>query len=207
MNSPVKAAGSVSGWISGAKQGDQEAAARLWQRYRGRLRGLIQRHLRGVKKRAADADDVLQNVFMHFFCGAKEQRFPDLKNRDDLWGLLIVISSREAWKQRQYENRKKRGGGKVRGESVFEHPGAEKRGRGLEQAAADPAPPPDEIAERLDSVDRLLEKLPESLGPTAALKLFGYTDKEIACLLGWNVRTIERKLATIRAVLRGEQQP
>jgi hypothetical protein len=56
-------------------------------------------------------------------------RYPRLKDGDDLWKLLVTITCHKAASQARRVRARKRGGGHVRGESVFEvssrHPSSE----------------------------------------------------------------------------------
>ncbi len=112
--------GSVTNWIRDAKRGDEDAAQRLWDRYFERLIELASRHLRNAPKRMADEEDVVLSTFESVLAGARSGKFPLLQNRDDLWGLLLVITARKASNQKKHQVRLRRGGGEQRGESVFE---------------------------------------------------------------------------------------
>src|SRR5262245_13663312 len=108
--------GSISVWIGQLKQGDADAAQRLWERYYHRLVGLARKKLQDSPKRAKDEEDVVQSAFKSFCLRAKEGLFPDLRDRDNLWPLLVLITARKAANQRMHERRGKRGGGRVRNE-------------------------------------------------------------------------------------------
>ncbi len=57
---------------------------------------------------------------MHSFVrGAARQRFPKLQDRDDLWRILVTITARKAVRFKRRRMADKRGGGQVRGESIF----------------------------------------------------------------------------------------
>ena len=90
---------SVSQWIDGLKAGDDAAAARLWQRYFRRLINLARKKLGDSPRRAADEEDVAISAFQSFCQRAKEDRFPDLLDRDDLWHLIVRITERKACHQ------------------------------------------------------------------------------------------------------------
>ena len=115
---------SVSQWIDGLKAGDEAAAAKLWQRYFRRLVGLARKKLGDSPRRVADEEDVGNGAFQSFCQGAQEDRFPDLRDRDDLWHLIVCITERKAYAQLRDQTRKKRGSGLVAGESAFMDPQA-----------------------------------------------------------------------------------
>ena len=89
---------SVSQWIDGLKAGDEAAAAKLWQRYFRRLVGLARKKLGDSPRRVADEEDVAISAFQSFCQRAKEDRFPDLLDRDDLWHLIVRITERKAYR-------------------------------------------------------------------------------------------------------------
>ena len=111
--------GSVTLWIGDLKAGDADAAQRLWQRYFGRLVLLLGDRLRGTRRAGGidDEEDVALSAIKSVCLGAADGRFPRLGGRDDLWGLLVVISSRKAADRTRASRRQKRGGGRVRAEA------------------------------------------------------------------------------------------
>jgi hypothetical protein len=52
--------------------------------------------LRATSRRVADEEDVALSAFDSFCAGAERGRFPDLKDRDNLWALLVTITARKA---------------------------------------------------------------------------------------------------------------
>ena len=187
----------ITDWL--AQLGDQpvEAAQVLWQQYYARLVQLARKKLRSGPRRVADEEDVALSAFHSFCRGAKEGRFPRLADREDLWKLLVVIAARKAGRQMADERRQKRGGGRVRGDSVVrdsERPG------GIEgQTPAHLTP--DFACQVAEEFERLLGQLTEpGWSEVALLKLEGYSSEEIGERLGCSLRTVERRLAAIRQV-------
>jgi RNA polymerase sigma factor (sigma-70 family) len=186
--------------------GDPAAAQQLWQRYFQDLVRLARRHLGRTLRRAADEEDVALSAFDSFCRGAAAGRFPQLQDRDDLWQVLVVVTTRKAIDLVHHERRRKRGGGNVLDEAAY---------RG---SAGSPAEPPDlgliigreptpafaaEVAEELE---RLLARLPDApLRALALLKLEGYTNEEIATQLGCAVSTVQRRLRLIRGAWEQER--
>ena len=102
----------------------------------------------------------------------------------------------------------KRGGGRVRGESVLQGPGGDNDGRGIEQIIGD-EPTAGFALQVSEESERLLGLLPDdSLRTLALLKMQGHTNDEVAEQLGCGKRTVERRLALIRKfwIVRGEQK-
>ena len=83
-------------------------------------------------------------------------------NRDDFWKLLVTISLRKASTYRTRESAQKRGGGSLRGDSVFRQPG-----KGLDMVA-DGGRSPEEVVETADIADRIVEFLTRAGAGTRA---------------------------------------
>ena len=73
------------------KEGDQDAAHVLYERYVQRVFGLVDAKL-GAKLRAStDVEDIVQSVFRSMFHGVQEGNY-ELEPGSTLWNLLAVIS-------------------------------------------------------------------------------------------------------------------
>lgn len=189
---------SVTYWIRRLQSGDRAAVQELWDRYFDRLVRLARQRLGSVPRRAADEEDVALSAFRCFCAQVEQGSFPQLDDRTDLWRLLVVITSRKAIKQAQGERRQKRGGGRVRGESGFVTPDGEEAGI---EAIADREPTPEFAAQVDEQFQHLLDQLDDdTLRKVALLKVQGCSNDEIAKGLGCAVRTVERRLAGIRAI-------
>ena len=189
---------SVSQWIDGLKAGDDMAAAKLWQRYFRRLINLAHKRLGDSPRRAADEEDVAISAFQSFCQRAKENRFPDLFDRDELWHLIVCITERKAYHQLRDQTRIKRGSGLVAGESAFEDLQGPSPGAGINEVAG-PEPTPEFAAEMVEAVERLFNQLDDDeLRQIALHKLEGYTNEEIANKIGCVPSTVKRRLRLIR---------
>jgi RNA polymerase sigma factor (sigma-70 family) len=197
---------SITQWIDRLKAGDAAAARKLWELYYGRLVRLAYRKLRGAPKRAADEEDVVQEAFKSFCQGAQEGRFPLLHDRHDLWSLVVRITEHKAYDQLRAAGRKKRGSGKVRGESALDNRRSTDIEAGIGQVPGLEPEPAFAVA-AADSVGRLLDMLNERLREVALLKLEGYTNQEIAERIGRAVPTVELRLRMIRATWQEELSP
>lgn len=187
---------SVSQWIINLKQGEHVAAQQVWNRYYTQLLAVARRALGSSTRRVANEEDVVLNAFDSCFRAADEGRFPDLHDRDGLWNLLVTITERKAFNQARDERRAKRGGGKVRGESIFENRREGAVG-GLDGFADKQLSP--EFGEALyDSIAEILTVLSDEESEVAKLKLEGLTNKEIGQTLGISIATTERRLRRIR---------
>lgn len=185
--------------------GDSIAAQAIWERYFDKLVRLARRKLEGVPRRVADEEDVALSAMASFCRGAAAGRFPQLNDREDLWKLLVTITARTAVGQMKRHYAQKRGGGDVRGESVFLRDGDSDAEAGIAGIFAED--PTEQLADSLTETCRvLLNKLgDESLKGIAVYKMEGYSNKEIAQKLGCVERTIERKLVRIRQIWERER--
>jgi len=191
--------GSVSRWIGQLQAGDHAAAQKLWEGYFHRLVGLARKKLQGQSRRAADEEDVALSAFDSFCRGAEQGRFPQLRDRDNLWRLLVAITVRKAFNLVRDEHRQKRGGGAVLGESALLGPdNSSLRENGLDQVP-DREPTPEFAAQVAEQCRRLLDSLGDpELRRIALWKMEGYTTEQIAACLQRAPRTVERKLQLIR---------
>ena len=187
----------VTVWLEQLKAGDPAAAKPLWDGYFARLVALARERLRSLKRGAADEEDVALSAFDSFCRGAGEGRFPRLDDRDDLWQVLFVITTRKAIGLVRHETRAKRGG-KV---TVAPAGIADDSAPDALAAVAAAGPPPELVAEVTEECARLLGLLGDGeLRQVAIWKMEGYTNEEIAGKLDRSVPTVERKLAAIRTI-------
>jgi DNA-directed RNA polymerase specialized sigma24 family protein len=194
----------ITRWIDGLKAGDQEAARKLWEGYFHKLVGLVERKLPVQSGRVFDGEDVALSAFKSFCFGVAEERFPDLNDRGNLWAILVVIATRKAQAYVETQNRQKRGGGTVRGDSVFlgQEPAGELAGF---DALVGKEPTPAFLAQAGEACERLLDSLgDETLRTIAVLKMQGFTIDEIADRTDCTKRAVQRRLEIIRRTWREE---
>src|SRR5262245_47850351 len=110
---------SVTDWLNELRAGDPQAAQPLWEHYFNHLERIARRLLARMPRRAADEEDVALSAFASLCSGLLNGRYPALRDREDLWSLLVVITERKALRLIKGERREKRGGGRVRGDSVL----------------------------------------------------------------------------------------
>lgn len=93
---------SVTGWIAALKGGDEGAIEALVQRYNEKLiryAGSVYRtRFDGVSRAVEDEEDAAQSALRVFWLKASSFRITD---RNDLWKLLMTITIRKVFKQRQ----------------------------------------------------------------------------------------------------------
>lgn len=190
----------VSQWIAGLREGDEEAITALWNRYFDQLVHLARQRLADTPRRMADEEDVAVSVFRCLCSGAQRGRLADMEDRNDLWRVLVTMTARKVVDQQRRLGVKKRGGGKVRGESVFFPKSADEPSPGLQQFS-DQLPTPLMLVAMEEEGKRLLAALDDArLRQIALWRLEGYTNDEMAEKLGLTTRSIERKLQRIREI-------
>jgi DNA-directed RNA polymerase specialized sigma24 family protein len=191
---------SVTQSIEGLRAGEETAATELWQRYFQRLVGLACKKLGSAPRRVADEEDVALSAFQSFCQGVRDNRFPKLHDRDDLWHLIVRITERKACDQLRGQARKKRGSGLVAGESALRNGRATGGGAGIDGLAG-PEPTPEFAAEMIEAVDQLFNVLDDrELRRIALMKLEACSNEEIAAEIGRSLPTVERRLKMIRKI-------
>ena len=191
----------VTQWIIHLAGGDQTAAENIWNEYFGKLVRLARRKLDGMPLRDADEEDVALSAMNSFYMGVVKGEFGALHNRTDLWKLLVTITARKAVARLRRHFAKKRGGGSVRGESIFlQNENDDLRNDGIGNILGN-EPTPEFAMGVAENCQRLLDRLgDETLKQIALLTLEGYRTGEIAVKLNCVRRTVERKLERIREI-------
>ena len=179
--------GSVTGWITLLRTGDEEAAARLWGLFMHRLHALLRTRIRGT---SYDEQDVALSAF-HVLCrGLAQGRYPELSNRDQLWRVLATIAIRKSRDHFESETCQKRGGlpSAPAGTSVLADVASKEGGPEFEALMA-------------DECRRLLDLLQNPrLEQLVLWKLDGYTHEEIATKLGLTRWSVGRMLKCVREI-------
>jgi len=189
----------VSLWMQQLSAGQSEAVQQIWQYCYERVVRHADRKLGQSPRRDADEEDIAVSALHSLFAGVREGRFPDFSNRADLWRILLTLASRKVTKRIRRQMTQKRGGGSVRGESVFALATDSQLG-GLDDVGGKGDLP--EFAElfSLECQDLLDQLDDENLRRIAVMRLQGYSKQEIAQELGCVVRSVDRKLSLIRMI-------
>jgi RNA polymerase sigma factor (sigma-70 family) len=194
----MSTANSVSQWIANLKEGRADAAQRLWERYAMRLVEIARRKLGNAPKGIADEEDIAQSVFQSVCRGAAAGRFEQVKDRDDLWWLLLAITKQKVVDHIRRETAQKRGTGRVQSEAILAANADDSKGFTLDQLVGE-EPTPDFLVMLEEQNRRLLGLLRDDrLRQIAISRIEGYTVAEIAAELAVSTRSVERKLQLIR---------
>lgn len=179
---------SVTEWVSNLKSGDELAAERLWEFAKDRLLAAANR-ARNPTHSTYDEEDVAASAFAAFCEAARGSPTIDVRDRTDLWQLLLTITLNKAREKARNCGRIRRGG-KVSHQVID----AESL---LDKQMLDPSL---QAAAQEECV-RLLEKLGrDEIRTVAVLKVQGFTGEEIASQLNCTRRSVQRRLALIRSI-------
>jgi RNA polymerase sigma factor (sigma-70 family) len=180
------------------RDGDEASITRLWENYYQQLVRIAAKRLPASLRRAGDEEDIALSAFHSFIAGIRHDHFPDLSGPDNLWGLLITLTARKVHAHLRHQTRQKRGGGAVRGESVFLDNSGDLMAGGI-AGVTGPTPSPDIRSELAEACQLLLDQLPdEQLKQIAVMRMDGFLVDEIAERLGVSKRAVERRLQLIR---------
>jgi DNA-directed RNA polymerase specialized sigma24 family protein len=185
----------ITQWFRQLQDGDREAVQKLWENYYRGLVVLARKKLGALPRRAADEEDVALSAFDSFVRGAEQGRFPSLGDRDDLWQVLVTITTRKAIDLVVHEGRDKRDWHRVQGQTEDDPEASGSLLRSL--ISRDPGP--GFAAEVAEELERLLARLPDDvMRKIAILKMEGHTNEEIAGQIRCSLAKVERKLRVIR---------
>ncbi len=121
--------------------------------------------------------------------GLQAQQFPELRDSDSLWKLLVLMTVRKVNDHAKTHRAIKRGAGQV----LQDQPN-----NGLSQLLDD-RPEPSYEAMMNEQCRAMLKALNDPiLEMLVLLKMDGYTNEEIAERLGYSRRTIQRMLNIVR---------
>jgi DNA-directed RNA polymerase specialized sigma24 family protein len=183
----VSSEGSITKLIGRTKSGDDEAATRMWQRFSPRVAALARQKVPIWLQCFIDGDDLANSAMCSVIMGLREGRFPELRDRDDLWALLAFITVRKARNEITKASCQKRPPQGV--------------GTQLSDQMVSPDLPPDLIVRAAEQFKVLIDLLRDKdaiLEPIALWKFEGYTTDEIAERLGCSRSKVARKLELIR---------
>jgi RNA polymerase sigma factor (sigma-70 family) len=179
-----------------------QTAEEIWREFFPRMIRLAKKRLADLPNRMCDEDDVVQSAMNSFFRGQAAGKFEQLDSKDEMWRLLATITARKTIKHRRMHYSKKRGGGVVRGESIFGTLATDDQSASAGLAGMrDARTTPETTEEILRTCDSLLTMLPdEKYRRTAVLRLEGYSNAEIAAEMNCSVARTKQRLQRIREI-------
>ncbi|MDP1561134.1 MAG: ECF-type sigma factor [Pirellulaceae bacterium] len=188
----------ITVWIDGLRDADDIAALRVWNHFSQRLLELARTRLSPKTKRAYDEEDAVQSMFRSVCLGFAEGRFPDLKDRDSLWRLMLVITCQKISNRHRFDHRKRRDVRLTLTDSIFYN----SINVTTEANLVSTEPAPEFVAEFVETCEKLFAEFDDPiLEKITNLRLEGFSDSEIATQLDCSRRTVQRRLEIIRRKL------
>jgi DNA-directed RNA polymerase specialized sigma24 family protein len=182
--------GSVSTWINQARHGDGLAAGKLWERYGVRLTNMARGSLPLNLRLIVGGEDLANDAMWVVVKGLGINRWSNVKNRHQLWGLLKKTAYFKARNAIRDEGRRP----SIDPCAEVDDPGrAERDARSpiLTMIAEEEF---ERLLRRLGEREEILEAIARGIAQEE-------TKGEIAARLGCSVRKVERKIDKIRDFL------
>src|SRR5690349_17972640 len=177
------------------RQGDQDAARQIVERYIDRLLVLARRRISQRLASRVDAEDIVQSVFRSFFVRAKDGRFV-FAEQDDLCKLLVRITLHKTLRQVAFHKAAKRDA------SAETDQGEHHQERLL--ALLDREPTPEAEVAFLDQLEHFFGQLRPQEREILEMRLQGFSNDEIAKKLNIYDRKIRRVIEHVRAIAEKE---
>lgn len=182
-----------------------EAARVIWEHFEVRLRSLVRRRLHNRIRRREDEQDILQSMYASF-CHGQLLGKASPASREELWKLLVRIT---LCKVVNTANRHQAGRRDIRREQTGIEPTVASGPclRWVVDYVDNAQPSPEEKLIAAEELDRLLHSLPNDLRRIVLFKLDGFSNADIASMIGRTVRCVELKLQLIRKRLASIAEP
>ena len=167
------------------RAGDAAAAHEVFQRFVRKLVRLARCQLDAALRRKVDPEDVVQSAFKSFFLRYGVGKLK-VRDWDNLWGLLTVITLRKCLDRVEYHRAECRDAQR----EAAAQPGAAGTEPWWEAVAREPRP--EEAVVLAETVELLLRGLDEGERPILEMSLQGYTTQEISQRLALAERSVRR---------------
>lgn len=184
--------GSVSNWILGARQGDPVAIEEIVSRYLARVANCAQSMLAADEQRIRDGQDIATDVLMKMASELSSGQHQQLRDRNDLWVLLIsivneqVVQNRNDWQQRN---------GVPQELTLTDYLSHCDQDLELLLSKGNKYGSLQAILDRMDDLIALVKD--QQSKEVALLKLQGYSNRDIGARLGLVAKTVDRKVSKI----------
>jgi RNA polymerase sigma-70 factor (ECF subfamily) len=176
------------------RQGDEEAARLIFQRFANRLIGLARHRLDERIRQKVGPEDVMQSVLKSFFLRQAAGQY-ELASWDSLWSLLTVITLRKCGHQVERFQAACRD---VRREANLTT--GDSAAATWQAIAREPTPT--EATLLAETMEQLFAGLSPDDRCIVELTLQGHTRSEVSALAGVAERTVYRCLERVKARLR-----
>lgn len=185
-------------WIAELRNADEAAARKLWNHFVSRLYELGRKKLRPQTRRVYDEEDAAQSAFHSVCAGIGAGRFPDLRDRESLWHLLLVFTARKVSHRQRHDQQQRRDVRRNLSDSIFVQANDSSPGAGVDLIVSR-EPTPEFAAEFVETCEVLYQSLDDpALQQVVTLRMEGCTDADVAERLKCSRRTVQRRLEVIR---------
>lgn len=182
-------AGSITGWLDSVRQGNDEAAKNIWDRWFVRLCQRVSPH--SEQLRIHDNEDIATDAFAAFFSALREGKFSSLRNRSEIWKLLATIAVRKSAASYRFEQAQRRGGG----QEIYSFEEVSKRSPAM-TARRRPI--------TLGAVEELIESIKDpKLARVARMKIEGLDNVDIAHELDCSMRQVQYIVKNLENLILG----
>lgn len=178
----------MSEWLDRVLSSQPGFEREIVERYTARLLDLARQRLPDRVRQRVDPEDLVQSVYHSFFCRLNDGRF-SFDESADLWRLLAAMTFQRINNAVRFHQQQRRD---VRREQRSAHDENASRDPRTTDEFADRQPGPDDLARLFESLECLLERLPEKYRDIAALQLEGHSLQEIANRVQRSRRTVYR---------------
>jgi RNA polymerase sigma-70 factor, ECF subfamily len=168
------------------RQGDQDAATLVFERFSARLLRLALKHLDPAICPKVDPEDLIQSAFRSFFNRQVSGHFEELGSWDELWNLLLVITLRKCANKNKYFQRASRD---VRRETAL---GTRLDSSSPEFEPVAEGPTAEEVTVLDETIRELLNCFNDRQQQVLALWLKGWTPFQISERIRCTERTVYR---------------
>ena len=188
----------VTLWIDELRNADEAAARNLWNHFVSRLYESARKKLRPETRRVYDEEDAAQSAFQSVCAGIAAGRFPDLRDRENLWHVLLVVTARKVAHRHRHDQQQRRDVRRNLSDSIFINSNNDS-GRAVIDYVCSREPTAEFAAEFVETCERLFQNLNDpTLQQVVTLRIDGYTDSEIAQRLKCSRRSVQRRIEVIR---------
>lgn len=189
----------VTVWIDELKNADDSAAEKLWNHFFAQLYESARKKIQASTQPVYDEEDAAQSAFQSFCAGIADGRFPELDDRNSLWALLLVITSRKIARRHQYDHRQRRDVNRKLSNQIFAPTSANDVFQDPVQRLAARDPTPEFAAEFAETCEALYQSLDDpQLQQIVSLRMDGHSDSEIGKQLNCSRRTVQRSMEVVR---------
>ncbi len=168
------------------REGDEDAAREVFERYLVRLTSLARSRLASRLARRTDPEDIVLSAYRSFFLGARDGRFT-LQRSGDLWRLLASITMHKLHRQVKRHTAESRD--------------VQRENSEISEFDFSQAPTAEVVVTLADELETILRPLDPFLRRVLELRLQGQSLEEIAAITLRSERTVRRCLAELREAI------